>query len=112
MNELMIFNNPEFGEIRTVEVDGEPWLVGKDVARALGYKDTINALKSHVDEEDKKGTPWCCPMGCEGDQEKEMGLVRAQGITCVQCWAQVAAEKLGTVLSPIMPARQNDTAVG
>ena len=36
MNELMIFNNPEFGEIRTVEVDGEPWLVGKDVARALG----------------------------------------------------------------------------
>ncbi len=37
MAELMIFNNPEFGEIRTVEVNGEPWLVGKDVAVALGY---------------------------------------------------------------------------
>ena len=36
MNELMTFNNPEFGEIRTIEVDGEPWLVGKDVAQALG----------------------------------------------------------------------------
>lgn len=55
MNELMIFDNPEFGEIRTVELDGEPWLVGKDVAQALGYKDTVNALKAHVDEEDKKG---------------------------------------------------------
>lgn len=38
MNELMIFNNPEFGEIRTVEVNDEPWFVGKDVATALGYK--------------------------------------------------------------------------
>ena len=54
MNELMIFNNPEFGEIRTVEVNGEPWLVGKDVAQALGYSDTADALKKHVDEEDKK----------------------------------------------------------
>ena len=53
MNELMIFNNPEFGEIRTVEVDGEPWLVGKDVAAALGYSDTDQALRKHVDEEDK-----------------------------------------------------------
>lgn len=54
MNELMIFNNPEFGEIRTVEVNGEPWFVGKDVAQALGYSDTADALKKHVDEEDKK----------------------------------------------------------
>ena len=55
MQELMIFRNPEFGEIRTVDIDGEPWFVGKDVAVALGYKDTVNALKSHVDEEDKRG---------------------------------------------------------
>ena len=54
MNELMIFNNPEFGEIRTVEVNGEPWFVGKDVAQALGYSDTADALKKHVDEEDKR----------------------------------------------------------
>ena len=53
MNELQIFNNPEFGEIRTVEVDGEPWVVGKDVTLALGDSDTDQALRKHVDEEDK-----------------------------------------------------------
>ncbi len=55
MNELKIFENPAFGQVRTVEREGEPWFVGKDVAQALGYKDTINALKSHVDPEDKQG---------------------------------------------------------
>ena len=54
MNELKIFENPEFGKIRTVEVNGEPWLVGKDVALALGYGNTKDALLSHVDEEDKR----------------------------------------------------------
>lgn len=54
MNDLMIFQSPEFGQIRTVEVDGEPWLVGKDVAQALGYSDTFGALKKHVDDEDKQ----------------------------------------------------------
>jgi len=44
-----------FGDIRAIEKDGEPWFVGKDVAEALGYKDTVNALKAHVDEEDKAG---------------------------------------------------------
>lgn len=50
--ELQIFNNPEFGEVRTVNIDGEPWLVGKDVATALGYVDTFGALKKHVDDEE------------------------------------------------------------
>lgn len=53
MNELMTFNNPEFGEIRTIEVDGEPWLVGKDVAQALGYSNPRKALDDHIDPEDK-----------------------------------------------------------
>lgn len=53
MNELMIFNDPEFGTIRAVEIDGEPWMVGKDVAAALGYSDTDQALRKHVDDEDK-----------------------------------------------------------
>lgn len=54
MNDLQIFENPEFGKIRTLEVEGEPWFVGKDVAEALGYSDTADALKKHVDEEDKQ----------------------------------------------------------
>lgn len=54
MNEMMIFNNPEFGSVRTVCIDGEPWLVGKDVAVILGYSNTRKALLDHVDTEDKR----------------------------------------------------------
>lgn len=53
MNELIIFNNEEFGEIRTITIDGEPWFVGKDVAAALGYKDPSSAVSKNVDLEDK-----------------------------------------------------------
>ena len=53
MNEMMIFNNPEFGSVRTVCIDGEPWLVGKDVAVILGYSNPQKAIRDHVDDEDK-----------------------------------------------------------
>lgn len=53
MNQLQIFQNPEFGTVRTVEIDGEAWLVGKDVAQALGYNNTRDALARHVDSEDR-----------------------------------------------------------
>ena len=54
MNDLQIFSNPEFGQVRTVERDGQPWLVGKDVAVALGYKNPGKAIIAHVDDEDKR----------------------------------------------------------
>lgn len=53
MNNLQIFNSPEFGQVRTIQQNGEPWFVGKDVAEILGYKDTSDAMKKHVDIEDK-----------------------------------------------------------
>ena len=53
MNDITTFSNPEFGNIRTVEQHGEPWLVGKDVATVLGYKNPQEAIRNHVDEEDK-----------------------------------------------------------
>lgn len=53
MNELQIFENEEFGSIRTIEIDGEPWFVGKDIAVALEYKNTTVALQDNVEEEDK-----------------------------------------------------------
>lgn len=53
MTDLQIFNSPEFGAIRTIEKDGEPWFVGKDVAAILGYGDTDQALRKHIDDEDK-----------------------------------------------------------
>ena len=54
MNELKIFENKEFGAVRTVQIDDEIYFVGKDVATALGYADTFGALKKHVEEEDKQ----------------------------------------------------------
>ena len=56
MNELQIFNSAEFGEIRTVAIENEPWFVGKDVAEALGYKKPENAIANHVSDEDKTST--------------------------------------------------------
>lgn len=63
MNNLTVFENPEFGAIRTVELDGEPWLVGKDVAAALGYKNPQEAIRTHVDDEDKGVSEILTPGG-------------------------------------------------
>lgn len=52
-NKLFIFNNGNFGSVRAMLIDDEPWFVGKDVAEALGYKDTDAAIRMHVDDEDK-----------------------------------------------------------
>jgi prophage antirepressor-like protein len=46
-NELVVFNNKEFGEVRSMMIDGNPWFVAKDIAKALGYVDEINAIKNH-----------------------------------------------------------------
>ena len=56
MNDLQIFNSEEFGEIRTVTINDEPYFVGKDIAEALGYANPKNAVPQHVDEEDKLST--------------------------------------------------------
>ena len=53
-NKLEVFQNQEFGSVRIVEIDGDAWLVGKDVAQALGYSNTKDALATHVDDEDKR----------------------------------------------------------
>lgn len=53
MADMKIWENPEFGELRIVEMNGDPWMVGVDVAKALGYAAPRNAIASHVDEEDK-----------------------------------------------------------
>ena len=50
---LMEFMHQDFGAVRGIEINGEPWLVGKDVAKALGYKNSRDALSRHVDSEDK-----------------------------------------------------------
>ena len=78
MNELKIFNNEEFGKIRTVTIDNEPWFVGKDVAEALGYgkgKSLNNAINNHVDNEDKGVTEMMTPGG-----EQKMTTINESGL--------------------------------
>lgn len=62
MNEIKIFENPEFGQIRTTTVDDVPWFVGKDVAMVLGYSNPRDAINKHVDDEDK-GVTKCDTLG-------------------------------------------------
>lgn len=66
MNDLQIFENPEFGKIRTLEVEGEPWFVGKDVADILGYQNASKALADHVDAEDKLNNESLSSLGQRG----------------------------------------------
>ena len=63
MNELKIFENPEFGQVRTLIKDGQPWFVGKDVADALGYTNPRKAIADHVDADDKDVTICDTPGG-------------------------------------------------
>ena len=73
--EIQIFKNDRFGEVRTMVINDEPWFVGKDVASVLGYKDSINALKCHVDAEDKLG--W--QIATSG-QRREMTIINESGL--------------------------------
>lgn len=65
MSQLQIFNSEEFGEIRTVTIDNEPWFVGKDVATALGYSNSRKAIIDHVHEDDKGVTKCDTPSGTQ-----------------------------------------------
>ena len=75
MNDLTTFSNPEFGQVRTVEINGTPWLVGKDVASALGYKNPQRAIRDHVDTEDQGVTKTVTPSG-----EQEMLIINESGL--------------------------------
>lgn len=75
MSEMQIFDNPEFGQVRVVEIDGEPWFVGKDIAAALGYSNTKDALSRHVDEDDKRGSQITTPGG-----EQTMTIINESGV--------------------------------
>lgn len=62
MSNIQIFNNPEFGEIRTIDQNGEPWFVGKDVATALGYADPRGAISKKVDDLDRGVAKMATPL--------------------------------------------------
>lgn len=67
MNELQIFKNEEFGQIRTVEINNQIWFVGRDIATALGYADARKAVTSHTDEDDRTNHPITDSLGRNQD---------------------------------------------
>lgn len=75
MNEMQIFQNEKFGQVRVIERDGEPWFVGKDIADKLGYSNTRDALLRHVDSEDKGTSRFTTPYG-----EQDMTIINESGI--------------------------------
>lgn len=64
-NAIQVFNNEDFGVVRTIMINGEPWFVGKDVALALGYTNPQKAIRDHVDEEDKGVNEMFTPGGTQ-----------------------------------------------
>ena len=74
-NKIQVFTNEKFGKVRTLMINNEPWFVGKDVAVALGYKDTSDALKKHVDTEDKLTRRFA-----DSGQSREMYIINESGV--------------------------------
>lgn len=75
MNKIEVFKNEEFGEIRTVIINGEPWFVGKDIASILGYKNTRQAISTNVDVEDKGVHSVDTPSG-----KQNMSIINESGL--------------------------------
>ena len=75
MTSLKVFENPEFGNIRVLTIKNEPYFVGKDVASVLGYKDTSDALKKHVDSDDKLTRRFA-----DSGQNREMYIINESGL--------------------------------
>lgn len=101
MNELHVFKNQEFGSVRTLTLNDEPWFVGKDVAKALGYADTFGALKKHVMGEDKLN----CQIDSSG-QKRDMTCVNESGLYSLIFGSKLeSAQKFKRwVTSEVLPA--------
>lgn len=101
MSELKIFESPEFGTVRTVTINGEPWLVGRDVAEALGYSNPRKAISDHVDAEDR-GVTKCDTLG--GPQE--MTIINESGLYALVLSSKLpkAKEYRRWVTSEVLPS--------
>lgn len=100
-NELQIFNNPEFGNIRTVIINNEPWFVGKDVAEALGYAEPRSAVSKKVEAEDRGVAKMETPSGTQ-----EMTVINESGLYALIFGSKLESAKRFKrwVTSEVLPA--------
>ena len=78
MHEIKIFENEEFGQVRTLLIDGEPWFVGKDVATILGYSNTGKAVMNHVDDDDRQNV--MLPYSQNGNMVVRTSVINESGL--------------------------------
>ena len=100
-NQIMEFTNEQFGKIRTTLIDGEPWFVGKDIAIALGYSNTKDAVNRHVDNDDRGRSCFTTPSGTQ-----ELTVINESGL-----YSLILSSKLPTakvfkrwVTSEVLPS--------
>lgn len=100
MDELQVFKNNEFS-IKSLVIDNEPWFVGKDVAAALGYRDTSDALKKHVDNDDKLTRRFA-----DSGQNREMYIINESGLYSLILSSKLESAKhfKRWVTSEVLPA--------
>ena len=102
MNNLQVFKNEQFGEVRTVTIKSEPWFVGKDVAEALGYQKARNAISVHVSSDDKKDAPIQGDLG----GKQSMTIINESGLYSLIFGSRLesAKEFKHWVTSDVLPA--------
>lgn len=101
MNELQIFNSEEFGDIRTVTIENEPWFVGKDVATALGYSNPQKAVRDHISEEDRGVNEMDTPSG-----RQNLAVINESGLYALIFGSKLESAKRFKhwVTSDVLPA--------
>lgn len=101
MQGLQIFNNEEFGQVRSVIIDGEPWFVGKDVAEALGYESPRSAVSKKVESEDRGVADMETPSG-----KQEMTIINESGLYALIFGSKLETAKMFKrwVTSEVLPA--------
>lgn len=100
-NEIKVFSNEEFGKVRVLSIDNEPWFVGRDVAEVLGYSNTRDAISKHVDEEDKGVAKCDTPSGAQ-----QMTIINESGMYSLILSSKLPSAKKFKrwVTSEVLPA--------
>ena len=101
MNEMKVFENDRFGKIRGVMIEDEPWLVGKDVAAALGYVKPENAVAAHVDAEDKTTT---LIQGTGSNYKSNAVIINESGLYSLILSSKLPDAKKFNIMSEKSPA--------
>lgn len=101
MNELQVFKNQEFGSVRTLVINNEPWFVGKDIAESLGYTATEKAIRTHIDGDDKGVTEMDTPGG-----KQKVVIINESGLYCLVLSSKLPSAKKFKrwVTSEVLPA--------